>query len=176
MGKGNERGGGGKTYSSVLGCLSVAALEGDAVTFMLEALWGDEALNTWGFGVGFLAFALGLHFAADDEFADLFFFRSALEDLMVSCEVCVRETKGRRRIFRKNGRKKLTSSSLLNPKNLLIFVARFGPNRFGCTVSVNPGSSPSPCFTMLSASTLKSMATIHPRTLLRFRSPVRRGR
>lgn len=61
-----------KTYSSVLGCFSVAALERDAVTFMLQTLRGDEALDAWGFGVGFLAFTLGLHFTADDEFADLF--------------------------------------------------------------------------------------------------------
>ena len=41
------------------------------MTLVLEALRGDEALDAGGFGVGFLAFAFGLDFAADDEFADL---------------------------------------------------------------------------------------------------------
>ena len=38
---------------------------------MLETLRGDETLDSGGFGVRLLAFALGLDFAADDEFADL---------------------------------------------------------------------------------------------------------
>ena len=41
------------------------------MAFVLKALGGDEALDPGGFGVGFLAFAFGLDFAADDEFADL---------------------------------------------------------------------------------------------------------
>lgn len=41
------------------------------MTLVLETLGSDEALDTGCFGVGFLAFALGLDFAADDEFADL---------------------------------------------------------------------------------------------------------
>lgn len=41
------------------------------MTLVLETLGSDEALDTGSFGVGFLAFALGLDFAADDEFADL---------------------------------------------------------------------------------------------------------
>ena len=41
------------------------------MTLVLEALRGDEALDAGGLGVGFFAFAFGLDFAADDEFADL---------------------------------------------------------------------------------------------------------
>ena len=41
------------------------------MTLVLEALGGDEALDAGGLGVGFLAFAFRLDFAADDEFADL---------------------------------------------------------------------------------------------------------
>ena len=41
------------------------------MTFMLETLRSDEALDARGFRVGFFAFALGLDFTADDEFADL---------------------------------------------------------------------------------------------------------
>ena len=38
---------------------------------MLQALRGDETLDAGALEVGFLAFAFGLDFAADDEFADL---------------------------------------------------------------------------------------------------------
>ena len=41
------------------------------MALVLEALRRDQALDAGGLGVGFLAFALGLDFAADDEFADL---------------------------------------------------------------------------------------------------------
>ena len=41
------------------------------MTLVLEALGSDEALDAGGLGVGFFAFAFGLDFAADDEFADL---------------------------------------------------------------------------------------------------------
>ena len=41
------------------------------MTLVLEALGGDEALDAGGLCVGFFAFAFGLDFAADDEFADL---------------------------------------------------------------------------------------------------------
>ena len=41
------------------------------MTLVLEALRGDETLDAGSLGVGFFAFAFGLDFAADDEFADL---------------------------------------------------------------------------------------------------------
>lgn len=41
------------------------------MAFVLQTLRGHEALDPGGFCVGFLAFAFGLDFAADDEFADL---------------------------------------------------------------------------------------------------------
>ena len=49
----------------------MAAFKSHSVTLVLEALRGDEALDAGGLGVGFFAFAFGLDFAADDEFADL---------------------------------------------------------------------------------------------------------
>jgi hypothetical protein len=61
----------GGTYSSVLGPLGVAALEGQAVALVLETLGGDQALDLGGLGVWLLAFALGLDFTTDDEFTDL---------------------------------------------------------------------------------------------------------
>lgn len=61
----------GRTHSSILGGFGLATLERHSVTLVLETLRGDETLDTGCFGVGFLAFALGLDFAADDEFADL---------------------------------------------------------------------------------------------------------
>ena len=58
-------------HGCILGGFGLAALEGHSVTFVLEALRGDETLDAGGFGVGFLAFGFGLDFAADDEFSDL---------------------------------------------------------------------------------------------------------
>lgn len=42
------------------------------MTLVLETLGSDKTLDAGSFGVWLLAFALGLDFAADDEFADLF--------------------------------------------------------------------------------------------------------
>ena len=61
------------TYRGILARLGLAALECDSVTLVLETLRGDETLDAGGLGVGFLAFAFGLDFAADDEFANLVF-------------------------------------------------------------------------------------------------------
>ena len=150
------------------------------MTLVLETLGRDETLDAGGFGVGFLSFAFGLDFTADDEFADL---ESEGERVSPSAD---------RRIptsYHQGSHKEdwpsiclpercaaLTSSSLVKSKSLRILVARFGPNRFGLTVSVTPSNSCSPFFTMLNASTLRSMPTIHPLTLFLLRSPVRRGR
>ena len=60
-----------KTYRSILGCLSIAALECNAVTLVLETLRSDETLDLGGLGVWLLALILGLDFTADDELADL---------------------------------------------------------------------------------------------------------
>lgn len=59
------------TYGCILGRFGLAALERHSVTLVLETLGGDETLDAGCLGVGFLAFALGLDFAADDELADL---------------------------------------------------------------------------------------------------------
>ncbi len=61
-----------KTYGLVLDLLGLAALEGGAVTLVLETLGGDESLDLGGLGVGGLALALGLDLAANDVLADLF--------------------------------------------------------------------------------------------------------
>ena len=60
-----------KTNLLILDLLGLAALEGDPVALVLEALGGDKALNFGGLGVGLLAFTLGLNFTANDILADL---------------------------------------------------------------------------------------------------------
>lgn len=60
-----------KTYSSVLGGLGVAALEGHAVTLVLETLRSNQALDARSLGVGLGTLLLGLDLTADDELADL---------------------------------------------------------------------------------------------------------
>jgi hypothetical protein len=59
------------TYGSILGLLGVAALQGQAVALVLEALGGDQALDLRGLGVWLLALALGLDLTTDDELANL---------------------------------------------------------------------------------------------------------
>lgn len=153
---------------------------------MLETLRCDQTLDAGGLGVGFLAFALGLDFTADDEFADL---RDSQTRWVSVIRSVARPIGGNHasallllQIGVGGGRAKegkdgtLTSSFPVKLKNLRILVARFGPNRFGCTLSVNPGISPSPCLMTLSASTARSAATMQPRTLFLLLSPVRRGR
>lgn len=41
------------------------------MTLVLEALWGNQALDLWCLGVGLLALALRLDLTANDELADL---------------------------------------------------------------------------------------------------------
>ena len=60
-----------KTYGLVLDLLGLAALEGSAMTLVLETLGSDQALDLGGLGVGGLALALGLDLAANDVLADL---------------------------------------------------------------------------------------------------------
>ena len=61
-----------KTYGGVLGGLGVAALEGHAVTLVLETLGSDQTLDARGLGVRLGTLLLGLDLTADDELADLF--------------------------------------------------------------------------------------------------------
>lgn len=63
----------GGAYSSILGGFGSPLLKCDPVTLVLEALRGDESLDSGGLGVGLLALALRLDLAANDEFADLRF-------------------------------------------------------------------------------------------------------
>lgn len=60
-----------QTYSSILGSLSVTALECDTVALVLETLRGDQTLDLWGLGVWLLALTLWLNLATDDKLADL---------------------------------------------------------------------------------------------------------
>jgi hypothetical protein len=61
-----------RTYGGVLGGLGVAALEGHAVTLVLETLGSDQALDARSLGVGLGTLLLGLDLTTDDELADLF--------------------------------------------------------------------------------------------------------
>ena len=61
----------GSTHGSIFGGLGMTTLERDEMTLVLETLRGDETLDLGGLGVWFLALALGLDFATNDEFADL---------------------------------------------------------------------------------------------------------
>ena len=62
-----------------------------------------------------------------------------------------------------------TSSSLLRLYSLRILPTRFGPSLRGMVVSVSPGISSSPFFTMTRLSTLRLLSTIQPRTDFRLR-------
>lgn len=61
------------TYGSILGTLSVASLECDTVTLVLETLRGNETLDLWCLGVWLLALTLWLDFTTNDKFTDLKF-------------------------------------------------------------------------------------------------------
>jgi hypothetical protein len=131
----------------LLGRFRTAALEGDAVTLALEALGSDQTLDLGGLGVFLLSLTLGGDGAADDEFSVLSNkLRLASHSITIKCTaVCVFP-----------GDSYLTSSLGSRLKNLRMLVARLGPSLLGLTTSVRPGSSPSPCLTMLRAKTLRS--------------------
>lgn len=59
------------TYSLIADLLRLAALEGDPVTLVLQALGSDQALDLGGLGVRLLALTLGLHLTANDVLANL---------------------------------------------------------------------------------------------------------
>lgn len=67
------RGTRGVTYSLIADLLRLAALEGDPVALVLQALGSDQALDLGGLGVRLLALTLGLHLTANDVLADLDF-------------------------------------------------------------------------------------------------------
>merc|ERR1719204_1949391 len=69
-----------------------------------------------------------------------------------------------------------TSSSLVRLNSLRILLALLGPSLLGMVLSVNPGISASPFFTIDMAKTAKFPSTIHPRTDFLLRSPSRLGR
>lgn len=58
-------------YSSILGTLRVATLEGQTVTLVLETLRSDQTLDLGGLGVWLLALTLGLNLTTDNKLADL---------------------------------------------------------------------------------------------------------
>jgi hypothetical protein len=61
-----------ETYGGVLGGLGVAALEGHAVSLVLETLGSNQTLDARSLGVGLGTLLLGLDLTANDELADLF--------------------------------------------------------------------------------------------------------
>lgn len=65
----------------------------------------------------------------------------------------------------------LTSSSLVRLNSFRIFEALFGPLILGFSISVSPGRSLSPFFTMTKFNTERSGLTMHPRTDFLLRSP-----
>ena len=60
-----------RTHSSILGSLSVAALQRNAVTLVLEALGSNQTLDLGSLGVWLLALTLWLDFTTNDKLADL---------------------------------------------------------------------------------------------------------
>ena len=58
-----------ETYGGVLGGLGTAALEGDAVTLVLETLRSNETLDPGSLGVWLGTLLLGLDLTTDDELA-----------------------------------------------------------------------------------------------------------
>ena len=50
----------------------MTTLKSHAMTLVLETLGSDETLDAGGLGVWLLAFAFGLNFTTDNEFADLY--------------------------------------------------------------------------------------------------------
>ena len=65
-----------------------------------------------------------------------------------------------------------TSSSLERLKSLRILLALLGPRRRGTVVSVRPGISFSPFFTMTKLRTLRLASTMQPQADLHFQSPL----
>lgn len=59
------------TYGSILGLLSVTALQCDAVALVLETLGSNQTLDLRGLGIWLLTITLWLNLTADNEFADL---------------------------------------------------------------------------------------------------------
>jgi len=60
-----------ETYGSILGLLSITALECDAVALVLQTLGSNQTLDLRGLGVRLLALTLWLHLTTDNELADL---------------------------------------------------------------------------------------------------------
>ena len=148
----------------LLGLLRVHALERLAVALALQGQRGHKTLDLGGLGGGLLAL-LGRELSPDDEFADVVLFRQVLSD----------GTRGARQsahvldLVRPDGIQILTNI-------FRILLARLGPKRLGTLRSVRPGMSSSPFLTTINDRAAMSGPTMQPRTDLRLRSPLRRGR
>jgi hypothetical protein len=59
------------TYSSILGSLSITALQCNTMTLVLKTLGSDQSLDLGSLGVRLLALTLWLDFTTDDKLADL---------------------------------------------------------------------------------------------------------
>jgi len=76
---------GGIFVSSILGSLSVTALQRNAMALVLKTLWGNQSLNLGSFGVRLLALTLWLDFTTDDKLADIVFLGEAKELADLGC-------------------------------------------------------------------------------------------
>lgn len=89
-----------EAYSSILGALSIAALESDTMTLVLQTLRSDQTLNLGSFGVWFLAFTLWLDLTTDNELADLKIpkqnFVSVPFSCLTLCIFCMKQKRDRR--------------------------------------------------------------------------------
>lgn len=65
--------------SSILGLLSISALQRNTMTLVLQTLRSNQSLNLWCLGVWLLTLALWLNFTTDDKLADIVFLGEAEE-------------------------------------------------------------------------------------------------
>ena len=131
------------TYSSVLGLLSITALQRHAVALVLKALRSNETLNLGSFGIRLLSLTLWLNFTADNKLADLISSNRTSLALWIShtlysisqlrASPLEEAVSFARKVYRRYTMYVAvrTSSSLVRPKNLRILVARLGPRRLG---------------------------------------------
>jgi len=76
---------GGIFVGSILGSLSITALQRNTVTLVLKTLRGDQSLDLGSFGVWLLALTLWLDFTTDDKLADIVFLGEAKELADLGC-------------------------------------------------------------------------------------------
>jgi hypothetical protein len=87
------------TYGSILGPLSVTALQRDAVAFVLQTLGGNQTLDLGSLRVWLLALTLWLNLTTDNKLADLKSGRTslALKFMLTLCSIWPAYTGQKRR-------------------------------------------------------------------------------